>query len=98
MKRREDPEWCEGITRKISESLKRYYKLNGHHWLGRKHKKSTIEKVKETYRSTNHQQGSKNSQYGTRWIHSLKEQRSKRIDKSDVLPDGWLEGRKIKFD
>jgi hypothetical protein len=43
------------------------------------------------------QSGERNSQYGTRWIHSLEEQRSARIGKDQSLPEGWLEGRKIKF-
>lgn len=43
------------------------------------------------------QAGSKNSQYGTRWIHSLSLKISKKIKKDDPLPDGWIEGRKIKF-
>jgi hypothetical protein len=32
-----------------------------------------------------------------RWIYSNKEMRSKMIPISSPLPDGWLEGRKIKF-
>lgn len=43
------------------------------------------------------QSGSGNSQYGTRWIYSLTEKTSKKIQKDQPLPDGWLEGRKIKF-
>jgi len=38
-----------------------------------------------------------NSQYGTRWIHSLAEKKSMKIKKDDPLPKGWAEGRKIKF-
>lgn len=38
-----------------------------------------------------------NSQYGTRWIHSLEERKSRKINKDAPLPDGWKEGRKIKF-
>lgn len=47
--------------------------------------------------SSKHQTGEGNSQYGTRWIHSLTLSISKKIKKTDPLPDGWLEGRKIKF-
>jgi len=43
------------------------------------------------------QTGNKNSQYGSRWIHSLTEKKSKRIPKGDPLPEGWLEGRKIDW-
>lgn len=49
-------------------------------------------------RMINHQQGNKNSQYGTRWIHNLELQISKKIPKDVKLPDGWKEGRKLKFE
>ena len=42
--------------------------------------------------------GEGNPSYGTRWIHSLEEKRSKKIRVTDKIPKGWLEGRKIKFD
>jgi len=45
-----------------------------------------------------HQTGEGNSQFGTRWVHSLEEQRSKKIRVTDKIPLGWLEGRKMKFD
>jgi len=38
-----------------------------------------------------------NSQYGTRWIYSLELKISKKVKATDPLPDGWNEGRKIKF-
>jgi hypothetical protein len=56
-------------------------------WLKRKHQQA----MKEM------QQGSNNSQYGKRWIHSLSLKQSKRINKSDPLPEGWNEGRKLDF-
>jgi len=43
------------------------------------------------------QKGVNNSQYGTRWIHSLLLKTSKKIGKTHPLPEGWLEGRKINF-
>ena len=45
-----------------------------------------------------HQMGEGNSQFGTRWIHSVEEKRSKKIRATDEIPKGWLEGRKMKFD
>jgi len=45
-----------------------------------------------------HQTGEGNSQFGTRWIHSLEEKQSKKIRVTDKIPLGWLEGRKMKFD
>lgn len=43
------------------------------------------------------QSGEGNSQHGTMWIHSLELKESKKIPKGDVIPEGWLKGRKIKF-
>ena len=54
-------------------------------------------KKKQTLKSINHQQGSKNSMYGKRWIYSNELEASKRILKNDPLPHGWHEGRKLKF-
>ncbi len=45
-----------------------------------------------------HQLGEGNSQFGTRWIYSSEEKRSKKIRITDDIPEGWLLGRKIKFD
>ncbi len=45
-----------------------------------------------------HQKGEGNSQYGTRWIYSDEEKRSKKIRATDDIPPGWKLGRKIKFD
>ena len=66
-------------------------------WSGRKHKQETIEKVKRTYKEINHQQGEKNSQYGTCWI--IKDDISKKIKKEDLINYinlGWKPGRKCK--
>lgn len=41
--------------------------------------------------------GEKNSQYGTRWIHNVIEKKSVKLTKTEPLPDGWLEGRRINF-
>lgn len=58
------------------------------------------EKRKSTYSAIRHQQGDKNSQFGSCWIHSLTEQLSKKVLKSELakyLTDGWIVGRKMKF-
>lgn len=68
-----------------------------HAWHGRKHKQETIEKVKQKYKETGHQQGEKNSQYGTCWI--TKEGENKKIKKEDLEffeRQGWKKGRLIK--
>jgi hypothetical protein len=53
-------------------------------------RKATRERIK-------FQQGSNNSQHDTMWIYSLEEKRSKKIKKSDDVPEGWSLGRKLKF-
>lgn len=55
-----------------------------------------IAKKKETYKRIEHQRGSKNSQFGTMWIMNSESGESKKIKKDDLIPDGWVKGRKIK--
>lgn len=66
-------------------------------WKGHHHKEETKEKQRMTYKSTHHQQGVKNSQYGTCWI--MKDNISKKIKKCDLdiyINEGWIKGRKCK--
>ena len=66
-------------------------------WCGKKHKPETIEKVKIKYKEIGHQQGEKNSQYGTCWI--TKDNTNKKIKKEDLdffEQQGWRKGRKLK--
>lgn len=66
-------------------------------WCGKKHKKETIEKVKKTLKEIKHQQGEKNSQYGTCWV--MKDNENKKIKKEELdtyIQMGWIKGRKIK--
>lgn len=68
-------------------------------WFGKHHTEESKQKLKETYKKIKHQQGEKNSQYGTCWIHNNKE--SKKIKKeyvNEYLKSGWVIGRKMKFD
>jgi len=70
-------------------------KTNVRSFLGKKHKKETIEKMrcaaKERYKREN------NPAFGKRWIYSEKEKISKLIPKNKILPIGWKEGRKLTF-
>jgi hypothetical protein len=52
------------------------------------------EKRKQAFADIGHQQGEKNSQYGTMWITN--EIESIKIMKSQPIPQGWRKGRKIK--
>ena len=42
------------------------------------------------------QLGNKNSQAGTMWIYNKELNQNKKIKKTDVIPEGWIKGRKIK--
>ncbi|BBI58266.1 homing endonuclease [Shigella phage SfPhi01] len=71
--------------------------LNNSRFLNKHHTPETINKMKESHARNKHQQGEKNSQFGMMWIHSLDEKVSKRIKKTDPIPEGWFKGRKMKF-
>ena len=76
--------------RYLSGELKPYFS-------GKKHKQETKEKWKETYKNIKHQQGEKNSQYGTCWI--TKEGENKKIKKEELEifeQQGWKKGRVMK--
>lgn len=64
-------------------------------FFGKTHTEETKLKMSEANKVTS--RGERNSQYGTRWIHSLDEKKSKKIEKDATLPEGWLDGRKMKF-
>ncbi len=61
-------------------------------WQGKKHSKKTINKMKATKKDS--QRGSKNSQYGTIWIHNPETKEVKKIKKTDIIPVKWEKGRK----
>jgi hypothetical protein len=90
-KRKTDPSYAKMINEKISNALKGRPGT----FKGKTHSVETKNKIGE--KTSIYQKGVGNSQYGTRWIHSLKLEVSKKIKKSEFLPEGWVEGRKIKF-
>ena len=66
-------------------------------WCNRKHKDETKKKMRNTHKLNRHQQGEKNSQYGTCWIY--KDGENKKIKKDELelyIQDGWTKGRKMK--
>jgi hypothetical protein len=91
VRRQNDPNYAKSINEKISNSLK------GHegYFKGKNHTEES--KIAIGKNSAIHQKGSSNSQYNTKWIFSLEEKRSMKIKKTDPLPVGWFEGRKISF-
>ena len=71
-------------------------------WKNRKHTEESKKKMSYTHQINKHQQGEKNSQYGTCWIYKINENDkpiNKKIKKEKLeyyLKKGWLKGRKIK--
>jgi hypothetical protein len=60
----------------------------------------TYEKLKidHAYSMSVSQSGKGNSQYGTMWISNVEERKSKRILKTDPMPNNWRKGRILNFD
>ena len=87
------------VSQKVSESMKIQWE-NGTRkptfgFLGKLHNKETKKKISDSAKINS--SGKRNSQFGTMWIHSLDEKVSKRIKKTDPIPEGWFKGRKMKF-
>jgi hypothetical protein len=85
-----------GARKKLSEMMKNRI-LNGFvpsppSFKGKKHSYKSKKVIGEKNSAT--QKGNKNSQYNTMWITDG--QISKKIKKTDVIPEGWKKGRIIK--
>lgn len=105
-------EKVDGWRNKAKEKIKEYHKntntslLKKEEWMsgknkgfsGKKFTKEQTEKRKQSYKDISHQQGKKNSQFGTMWIYNLETKENKKIRKEDPIPENWIKGRKLKFD
>ncbi|OQA91948.1 MAG: hypothetical protein BWY26_00045 [Elusimicrobia bacterium ADurb.Bin231] len=89
-----DPKFIEEHKKRCSKNLKG--SPNSSRFKGKKHSDETILQMRNTHHLNGDQKGTKNSQFGTCWIHNDKE--NKKIKKSDIdLYPGWVQGRKMKF-
>lgn len=87
-------EWKKSVSRGLKEKFSR----DGFHWTGRKHRAETKRKIGRC--SARHQKGRGNSRFGTCWIYSETECKSKSVSKDDLpayLESGWKQGRKMNF-
>ena len=99
--RKQDPEYMEKFSQKLSEACKQTWKTHTHPWVGRKHTEETKEKMHLTHQQNSHQKGEKNSQFGTCWVYNEQLKISKPIKKDELnlyLEQGWKRGRKQKWD
>ena len=97
----ESPDYRARIKKNVSLGVKNFFESGGiGSFTGKSHTSETKSKMQETHKLNKHQQGEKNSQFGTMWIHNLDEKISKRIkidEFSQFEAEGWLKGRKMKF-
>jgi len=95
----ETKEFKEYFSQRVSEGLQlaisegRYTPTS--HFTGMKHTEESKNKI--GLANSKRQKGSGNSHYGTMWIYNLELKESKRIKKTDPIPNGWKKGRKLKF-
>lgn len=80
---------------RISSGVKKTIAENGFWWSGRQHTAEAKSKMSDIYAASQHQSGSKNSQYGMIWIHNSSLQQCRKIKENEALPSGWVKGRKM---
>lgn len=81
----------EVISKRKNTMLLRYGEDAYKTFSGKSHSEESKRKIGEANKLNI---GEKNSQYGTMWITNKIE--NKKIKKTDVIPDGWIPGRKMK--
>lgn len=87
-----NPEKSRKASEKMRETNYRMWKEGLHYtpnWNGRKHREETKKKMSDSLKGKG--LGSKNSQFGTRWItngHS-----NKKLAANLAVPEGWITGR-----
>ena len=84
-----DPEY----RLKVSNSLKNTFAISGAPWTGKTHSDDTKLKMSKSAKGKHAKE--RNSQFGKMWIYSLELKQSKRINKNDLIPEGWNKGRKM---
>jgi hypothetical protein len=90
---RENKSWMKGISA-CNEFWKNNPELRKQN-LEKSKSPKAIAKKKQKFKEIKHQQGEKNSQFGTFWITN--EVESVKIKKTDLIPKGWRKGRKMKL-
>lgn len=88
-----DEKWNKDFRSKVSAGLYERINERGAFFTGKKHKESSKRLIGE--KNSELQKGERNSQHGTMWIFNEELKQSKKIKKTDAIPDGWCKGRKM---
>lgn len=91
-------EYIQNMKGKVSTSVKKHILENGHYWTGKNHSEETKEKMSNSHRGKH--DGCLNTQFNTCWVYQPDELMNKKIKKEELdtyLEQGWLKGRKMKF-
>ena len=91
------PEYKEVISKKLSNAKIKHDLEFGNNWLGKKHKEETKKKISNTRLKRRCGIGKNNSQYNTQWIYNPELKQNKKIFKSQLIPIGWIKGRKFNI-
>jgi hypothetical protein len=95
--RENDKEWVRKISLSRSKIMKAWLENGGvPSFFGKTHSNEAKRKIGE--KAKIRQSGEKNSQYGKMWIYNLELKENKTIPKGDLIPDGWVKGRKLSFE
>jgi len=89
--RENDQEWFKKRIQRCNESRIKYFQNHDGTFKGKKHTEETKRKIGDANSKSN--KGSKNPHYGTMWISNIELKESKRIKKTESIPEGWVKGR-----
>ncbi|MFA5484922.1 MAG: GIY-YIG nuclease family protein [Candidatus Pacearchaeota archaeon] len=94
-------DWHKIIGLKGQETLKQKYGDDWHNIISKRGRQKALSpesraKRINSFKNVNHQQGSKNSQYGTMWIYHTDTNHNMKIKKDEPIPKGYIKGRKCQ--
>ena len=92
----ENIEYRNKITSVLKNNIKENHRLGKIKYDTFKNKHHSEETKEKMRQHKGKQEGNKNSQFGTCWIHNEELKQNKKINKTEQIPNGWKLGRKIK--
>lgn len=89
-----DSNWSRLYLEKISNGVKKYYKENNSHWIGRKHSQITKNKMSHLKKEFYKNNPTKHPQIGTCWINNGNSNKKiKKENLEEYLLLNWKKGR-----